>query len=224
MKRSPAVCMSRCCVSIVKFVFCSSSWRRRPSVVSKLPAVETFKWNLVTYTPNGYVGTSAPRLLSKSSFPTRVRGIIVSYIHDFAHAQVSHVEGLGVNPSNAALLIGYMSIASTIGRLIFGKFSDHPMVNRLYLTQFAVLGFGVTTTLIPIATSYQSLAAMVVMLGLFDGLYVVLIAVVNTDIVGAHKLSHALGNLYGAISVTITVGPPLAGNVFQWGWGESSIW
>ena len=25
VKRSPAVCMSRCCVSIVKFVFCSSS-------------------------------------------------------------------------------------------------------------------------------------------------------------------------------------------------------
>lgn len=127
--------------------------------------------------------------------------------------QVSHVEGLGITSSRSSLLIGYMSISSTIGRLVFGKFSDHPKVDRLQMTQFAILGYGVVTTLIPIATSYPALIAMVVMLGVFDGLYVVLIVVVNIDIVGAHNLSQALGSLYGVISVTITIGPPLAGIV-----------
>ena len=85
-------------------------------------------------------------------------------------------------------------------------------MNRLFMTQLAITGFGVTTTLTPLASSYASLVAIVVALGLFDGLYVVLIAVLNTDIVGVHKLSAALGSLYGVISFTITLGPPCAGN------------
>lgn len=127
------------------------------------------------------------------------------------YKQVSHVEGLGISPSKAALLIGFMSIASIISRFGFGKFSDHPKVNRLFMTQMAIMGFGVTTTLSPLARSYASLVIVVVALGLFDGLYVVLIAVLNTDIVGVHKLSTALGSLYGVISFTLMLGPPCAG-------------
>ena len=121
------------------------------------------------------------------------------------------MEGLGISSSKAALLIGFMSIASIISRFGFGKFSDHPKVNRLFMTQMAIMGFGVTTTLSPLARSYASLVIVVVALGLFDGLYVVLIAVLNTDIVGVHKLSAALGSLYGVISFTLMLGPPCAG-------------
>lgn len=81
------------------------------------------------------------------------------------------------------------------------------------MTQLAILGFGVTTTLSPLARSYASLLTVVVALGLFDGLYVVLIAVLNTDIVGVHKLPAAIGSLYGVISFTLTLGPPFAGTV-----------
>ena len=125
------------------------------------------------------------------------------------------MEGLGISPSKAALLIGFMSIASIISRFGFGKFSDHPKVNRLSMTQMAIMGFGVTTTLCPLARSYASLVIVVVALGLFDGLYVVLIAVLNTDIVGVHKLSAALGSLYGVISFTLMLGPPCAGITYS---------
>jgi len=125
------------------------------------------------------------------------------------------VEGLGISPSKAALLIGFMSIASIISRFGFGKFSDHPKVNRLFMTQMAIMGFGVTTTLCPLARSYASLVIVVVAMGLFDGLYVVLIAVLNTDIVGVHKLSAALGSLYGVISFTLMLGPPCAGITYS---------
>jgi len=125
------------------------------------------------------------------------------------------VEGLGISPSKATLLIGFMSIASIISRFGFGKFSDHPKVNRLSMTQLAIMGFGVTTTLCPLARSYASLVIVVVALGLFDGLYVVLIAVLNTDIVGVHKLSAALGSLYGVISFTLMLGPPCAGITYS---------
>lgn len=125
--------------------------------------------------------------------------------------QVSLVVGLGISSSKGAILIGFMSISSTISRIVFGRFSDHPRVNRLYMTQLAIIGFGITTALCPIANTYSQFVTVMVMLGLFDGMYVVLIAVVVTDIVGVHKLNQALGNLYGVISVAITAGPPFAG-------------
>jgi MCP family monocarboxylic acid transporter-like MFS transporter 10 len=83
------------------------------------------------------------------------------------------------------------------------------------MTQFAIVGFGITTMFCPIARTYPAFVAIMVTLGLFDGMYVVLIAVVVTDIVGVNKLNQALGNLYGVISVAITVGPPFAGNIYK---------
>ena len=73
------------------------------------------------------------------------------------------------------------------------------------------MGFGITTTILPLVRQYEAFVAAVVMLGLFEGLYVVLIAVLNTDIVGVGQLPRALGGLYGVISLSIIVGPPAAG-------------
>lgn len=124
---------------------------------------------------------------------------------------MSLVVDTGISPSDGAMLIGYMSISSTLSRIVFGRFSDHPRVNRLYMTQFAIVGFGAMTFLCPLVKTYRAFVAVMVMLGLFDGMYVVLIAVVVTDIVGVHKLNQALGNLYGVISFAVTAGPPFAG-------------
>ncbi|EDO35653.1 predicted protein, partial [Nematostella vectensis] len=108
---------------------------------------------------------------------------MLGYFFPYVH-MVSHVVSFGIPTSDAALLIGYMSISSTISRIIFGRFSDHPCVNRLYMTQFAIVGFGITTTLCPIAREYGSFAVVMVMLGLFDGIYVVLITVLVMSIIG----------------------------------------
>ncbi|XP_032231462.2 monocarboxylate transporter 10 isoform X2 [Nematostella vectensis] len=129
---------------------------------------------------------------------------MLGYFFPYVH-MVSHVVSFGIPTSDAALLIGYMSISSTISRIIFGRFLDHPCVNRLYMTQFAIVGFGITTTLCPIAREYGSFAVVMVMLGLFDGIYVVLITVLVMSIIGADKLNMALENL----------GPPVAGLVYD---------
>lgn len=71
------------------------------------------------------------------------------------------------------------------------------------------------TLLCPIVKTYSAFVTVMVMLGLFEGMYVVLIAVVITDIVGVHKLNQALGNLYGIISFAITAGPPFAGKTLR---------
>lgn len=71
----------------------------------------------------------------------------------------------------------------------------------------------VTTTLCPLATDYAGLILYAVGFGMFDGCFVMLIAVTTTDVVGPNKMAHALGSLYGVIAIPMIFGPPLAGTI-----------
>lgn len=69
----------------------------------------------------------------------------------------------------------------------------------------------VTCTLCPIAQDYTGLVLYAVGFGVFDGCFVLLLAITTSDIVGPGKLPAALGGLYGVIAFPMTFGPPLAG-------------
>lgn len=117
----------------------------------------------------------------------------------------------GVEPFKATLLIGIMSIASTLGRLIFGKMADHPKVNRLYLYQLSFLMIGISNTLCPVLTTYPGLVIYSILFGFFEGCYVLLAPVLTGDIVGRDKMAHGVGILFAIKSVPLTLGPIIAG-------------
>lgn len=54
--------------------------------------------------------------------------------------QVWLAEDSGAHPTEAALLISYFSIGSSIGRLIFGRTADCKTFNRFYVWQTGLLG------------------------------------------------------------------------------------
>ena len=72
----------------------------------------------------------------------------------------------------------------------------------------------VTTTLCPLATNLTGVIIYASSFGMFDGCFVLLIALMTCDIVGSNKLPQALGMLYGVIAVPMIFGPPLAGWYF----------
>lgn len=111
----------------------------------------------------------------------------------------------------ASLLIGFMSVASTFGRLFFGKLADVERVNRLYVYQIALLGMGVANTLCPVLTTFPSLMVYCAIFGFFEGCYVCQVAVITGDIVGVDRMAIAVGVLFGIKSIPLTLGPPLAG-------------
>lgn len=117
----------------------------------------------------------------------------------------------GIDPFRATLLIGIMSVGSTLGRLIFGKVADHPRVNRLYLYQISFLMIGISNTLCPVLTSYTGLVIYSTVFGFFEGCYVLLAPVLTGDIVGRDKMAHGVGVLFALKSVPLTLGPPIAG-------------
>ena len=69
----------------------------------------------------------------------------------------------------------------------------------------------VTCTLCPLARDYTGLILYAVGFGVFDGCFILLIAITISDVVGRNRLSQALGTLYGVISLPVIFGPPLAG-------------
>ncbi len=117
----------------------------------------------------------------------------------------------GVEKKKASLLVGFMSVSSTIGRLFFGKISDHPKVNRLYLYQLALLSMGISNTLCPLMNDYVGLLAYCIAFGFFEGCYVCQCAVLTGDIVGRDKMAPGVGTLFGIKSIPLTLGPPIAG-------------
>ena len=128
------------------------------------------------------------------------------------YLQVRYAEDLGVPKSKGAWLIGFLSITSTLGRVVFGKISDLKFVNRLYLYQFSIFSIGLSTLLCPLLKNYAGLVGYALIFGFFDGCFVGQVAVITADVVGRDKLSQAVGNMFGTLAIPMSLGPPLAGN------------
>ena len=117
----------------------------------------------------------------------------------------------GVPMNKASLLIGFMSVSSTIGRLFFGHIADSKRINRLYMYQISLLGIGVANTLCPLLVNFPGLLVYCTLFGFFEGCYVCQCAVLTGDIVGAERMATGVGTLFGIKSIPLTLGPPLAG-------------
>ena len=102
-------------------------------------------------------------------------------------------------------------MASTAGRLFFGKMADLSCVNRIRVYQLGVFVIGICSFLVPLATGYVGLTAYAVTFGFFEACYVLLIPLVTNDIVGPHKMSYALGSAFTVMAFPMFLGPPIAG-------------
>lgn len=133
-------------------------------------------------------------------------GFYIPYVH-----LVRHSQDLGINKHKGAVLVGYMAMSQTVGKIVFGRVADHPRVNRIYLYQLCLLVCSVLTTLLPTLTTYKSLLAYCIVFGFHEGCFVVLIAVLTGDIAGKKKMAAAFGVMYFFTGIPMMLGPPVAG-------------
>ena len=132
-------------------------------------------------------------------------------LHLFCLIQVRHGQDIGIHKEDGAVLVGFIAMSETIGKIVYGRIADHPRVNRVYLYQMCMLVCSVLTTLLPSLTSYKSLLAYCILFGVHDGGFVVLIAVLVGDVVGKKKMASAYGIMYCIASIPMILGPPIAG-------------
>ncbi|KAK9303047.1 hypothetical protein QLX08_005153 [Tetragonisca angustula] len=144
-----------------------------------------------------------------SSIPLALFGYFVPYVHIGKFVETVFKD------SDGKLPIMCIGITSGIGRLLFGYIADLPKVNRILLQQISFLSIGALTMLLPVTRSFILLLLISLAMGLFDGCFISLLGPIAFDICGREGATQAIGFLLGMCSVPLTVGPPIAGLLYD---------
>ncbi|XP_067241000.1 monocarboxylate transporter 10 [Chanodichthys erythropterus] len=139
--------------------------------------------------------------------PAALYGYFVPYVHLMKHVE----ERFGVE-ANKEVLLMCIGITSGVGRLIFGRVADYvPGVNKIFLQVSSFMVIGVMSMMIPLCHVFGGLIAVCLLMGLFDGCFICIMAPIAFELVGSQNVSQAIGFLLGMMSIPMTVGPPIAG-------------
>nr|KAG5696072.1 hypothetical protein BaRGS_017184 [Batillaria attramentaria] len=76
---------------------------------------------------------------------------------------------LGIDPTNAALLVSVMGIANIVSRVIVGILSDQPWADNFVINGLAAMVAGVATSVVPLLKTYSLLAAYCAVFGFCTG-------------------------------------------------------
>lgn len=143
------------------------------------------------------------------SIPVALIGYFVPYTHIQKFVTITFPDE---NPAYPIMCIG---ITSGVGRLVFGFIADLKGVNRIYLQQISFVLMGVLTMLMPVAETFWQLLAISLMMGVMDGCFISLLGPIAYDICGPSGATQAIGFLLGLCSIPLTVGPPIAGLLYD---------
>lgn len=72
-----------------------------------------------------------------------------------------------------------------------------------------------STSLVTLATKYAWICVHTVAIGVLDGGYEMLVPVITRDLVGPRRVARAIGVLYCLMAFPKTLGPPIAGWLFD---------
>lgn len=117
-------------------------------------------------------------------------------------------------------LVTCIGVTSGLGRLIFGWVADQPGVNRIFLQQISFVAIGICTMLLTTAPYFgeYTLEAMMVfalIMGLFDGCFITMFGPIAFDICGPTGAAQGIGFILGLCSFPLTIGPPIAGWIYD---------
>ncbi|KAK3606747.1 hypothetical protein CHS0354_036545 [Potamilus streckersoni] len=137
-------------------------------------------------------------------------GFYIPYVH-----LVSFAFHIGIPPEKGSFIMVLFGGCTACGTLVFGKIVELKILNRLHMHQFSMVVTGTAIMLLPLAKSLTGVIIYVVVVGLVDGCFVVLLPILTTTLVGLENAVLAWGFLIGVSSITFTLGPPIAGNVYD---------
>ncbi|RWS30839.1 Monocarboxylate transporter 10-like protein [Leptotrombidium deliense] len=158
---------------------------------------------------NGGIWRNKMYILWVTAIPIALFGYFVPYAY-----LPEHVKQI-LPGYNSDLLVTFIGAFSGIGRLVFGKISDYPQINSVILQQVAFIAIGTLTVLLVFPKAYVVFIILCCGFGLFDGCFISLIGPIAHKIVGQRDASQAIGFLLGFCSIPLTIGPPLAGYLYD---------
>ncbi|XP_062953287.1 monocarboxylate transporter 10 [Cynocephalus volans] len=139
--------------------------------------------------------------------PLALFGYFVPYVH-----LMKHVNERFQDEKNKEVVLMCIGITSGVGRLLFGRIADYvPGAKKVYLQVLSFFFIGLMSMMVPLCSIFGALIAVCLIMGLFDGCFISIMAPIAFELVGAQDVSQAIGFLLGIMSIPMTVGPPIAG-------------
>ncbi|CAB3371833.1 Hypothetical predicted protein [Cloeon dipterum] len=141
--------------------------------------------------------------------PLALFGYFVPFVHMVKFVSINF-------PSNdGKILIMCIGVASAVGRVAFGMLSDHKRINRVLLQQISLFFIGVLTMLLVAANAWTYMILISLGIGIFDGCFISLIGPIAFDLCGPQGASQAIGFVNGLCAISVTLGPTIAGKLFD---------
>ena len=120
-------------------------------------------------------------------------------------------ERLGISRDKSTVLYAYFACVSVVSRIIYCKLGTYKYINRFSLYQISMALSGVAIFILPYCTSYTHLIIFMSSLGLLDGGFWGLSALLVTDCAGLENINYGWGVFNCITSVAGVCGSPLAG-------------
>jgi len=159
------------------------------------------------------------------AIPLALFGYFVPYCHLPQFAKEIPLDEDDVrNGEKASQLIMCIGVSSGLGRLGSGLLADLPAVkrngNRIVLQQVSFVSIGVCTMLLTLAQRFGdhvflAMLTFCFVLGIFDGCFITMLGPIAFDLCGAAGAGQAIGFLLALCSVPLTLGPPVAGYIYD---------
>ena len=125
--------------------------------------------------------------------------------------QIKYCDDLGIPADKSSLLYLFIGIFATIGRLGGGFLCNLRFIKARFLHQAVSFVIGVSTMLIPLATTYAGLIAFVIIFSVADGIMITTIIIECMESVDESKRVSTFGFLLMAAGVFALGSPPLSG-------------
>ncbi|CAH1236657.1 unnamed protein product [Diabrotica balteata] len=121
----------------------------------------------------------------------------------------------GIDKSKASLLISFMGITNTVGRIICGFVADFPKVNTLLVNNICMIIMTIAIGSAGFCHDYLSYSAMALINGCAMAGYISLTSILLVEFLGLEKLTSAFGLLILFRGTGALIGPPLHGIIIN---------
>ncbi|XP_041979702.1 monocarboxylate transporter 10 [Aricia agestis] len=142
------------------------------------------------------------------SMPVALFGYFVPYV------KLKQFMNLNFPGKNDNIAIQCIGAASGVGRLVFGFLGDRNGIDRVMLQQISFYCIGCFTILLPFVSNFALLIVISLCMGLFDGAFISLIGPIAIQFCGSAYAAQAIGGMLGLAAVPLSIGPPIAAQIF----------
>ena len=127
----------------------------------------------------------------------------------------THVETVGLPPSDASLLLSVSAIFDLTGRIAFGFFLDLNLVPKYVCYSGMMLLSGLSAILLAASSSFLSIATCMALYGIGSGGWFLMVPLLLAEHLGVENIASSYGLVRLAQSTTNLSGPLVAGALFQ---------